>query len=163
LDSFAEIAPKISRACLTLLGEGPQEQNLRKKVQQYGISNQVRFISWLPHEEAISLIQKCNVLLFPSMEGGGMVVLEALAAGKPVVSLDCGGPGEFVNNECGIKIPLTHRARSVRDLSRALQTLANQPDLRRCFAEGARRRVMDFTWEKKGEFIDRIYSEIGKR
>lgn len=163
LDAFAEIAPRISWACLTLLGQGPQEKNLRDKVRRYGISDQVRFISWLPRKEAISLIQKCDVLLFPSMEGGGMVVLEAMAAGKPAVVLDYGGPGEFVNSECGIKVPLTHPAQSVRDLSHALHILANQPELRQRLAEGARRRIADFSWEKKVEFIDKIYSEIGNR
>jgi len=44
------------------------------------------------------------IFLFPSFEGAGMVVIEAMAAGLPVVCLDYSGPGEIVTDECGIKI-----------------------------------------------------------
>lgn len=44
-------------------------------------------------------MNKSDIFLFPSFEGGGMVVLEAMAAGLPVVCLDYGGPGEMVTDD----------------------------------------------------------------
>ena len=159
LDAFAEIAAKMSRVRFTLLGQGPLEKYLRKKVDRHNLSNQVRFVSWLPRNDALNMMRECDVLLFPSMEGGGMVVLEAMAEGKPVIALEWGGPGDFINVDCGIKIPVSRRSRFevVKDIAEALEWLATDPDVRHGLSNGARLRAGEFQLEKRQGLLDVIY------
>jgi glycosyltransferase involved in cell wall biosynthesis len=160
LDAFAKLARKVGGACLILLGDGPEEGKLRLRVQKYGLADSVQFLSWLPREEAISVMQGCDIFLFPTMEGGGMVVLEAMAAGKPVVSLDYGGPGEFVTEQSGIKVAIGGRQQVVDDLASALEKLIIDKDLRKTLGGGARLRAVQLQWDKKRIVIDDVYSAM---
>ncbi len=90
-----------------------------------------------------------------------MVVLEAMASGLPVVCLDYGGPGEMVTEECGIKVKPVTPEQTIEDLADALLKLANDPALRRRMGEAGRKRVEEvYSWEKKGEFIKKMYEKV---
>jgi glycosyltransferase involved in cell wall biosynthesis len=54
-------------------------------------------------------MQHSEIFLFPSMEGAGMVVLEAIANGLPVVCLNYGGSLTMVTNSCGIKVSVAEK------------------------------------------------------
>jgi len=160
LDAFIEASKVNSDILLIMLGEGPMGSELKLKAQNCGISERVKFIAWLPRDEALSLMNQSDVFLFPSTEGGGMVVLEALALGKPVVCLDIGGPGEFVDQTCGIKVVVEDYRRVVHQLSLMLLKLSADNDLRRMLGQGARIRSHHFAWKNKGDLIDKIYGQI---
>ena len=87
-----------------------------------------------------------------------MVVLEAMACGKPIVCLDFGGPGEFVTPKCGIKVKVRTPEQVVNDLASALKRLALDNDLRYKLSQGAKKRAMDFSWDRKGKIIENIYN-----
>ena len=70
------------------------------------------------------------MLVHPSLhDSGGWVCLEAMAAGKPVICLDLGGPGEQVTRETGFKIPALDPDQAVKDMARAMAVLAR---IQRC-------------------------------
>ena len=72
-----------------------------------------------------------RVLVHPSLhDSGGVVCVEALAAGRPVVCLDLGGPACLVTEEAGIRVRADAPAQSIQDLSAALARLAADPGLR---------------------------------
>jgi len=82
----------------TIVGEGPAREGLERLAAELGVEQDVRSVAWLPHERLHAHYYQHDVLLFPSLrDSGGMVVLEALAHGLPVVCTDCGGPGVMVN------------------------------------------------------------------
>lgn len=84
-----------------------------------------------------------------------------MAAGLPIVCLDYGGPGEMVTDECGIKVEPITPEQTINDLADALLRLANDPDLRERMGEAGKKRVMEhYSWEKKGEFIRKVYGEV---
>lgn len=91
------------------------------------------------------------MFLFPGLrDSGGMAVLEAMAAAKPVISMDSGGPGLLVTEDTGIKVPVTTPDQVVQDLARALDSLLSDACLRRRMGQAARQRVIDeFVWESK--------------
>jgi len=77
---------------LWLVGEEPSE-NLRNLVSQLGISDKVKYFKDVPHDEIVNFYQSCDIFALPSyQEGLGIVVLEAMSCGLPVVSTRCGGP-----------------------------------------------------------------------
>ena len=90
------------------------------------------------------------------------VFFEAMAAGLPVVCFDYAGPGEMVTDECGIKIKAINPDKALHDLADALEVLANDIDLRKRLSEGARTRILDFDWDKKGEVIKTMYENMLK-
>ncbi len=82
-------------ARLTLLGEGPRRSHLEEQVRHLGIAERVRFAGW--QDDIWPWLAKARVLALPSRtESFGNVVVEALAAGLPVVSTDTPGPAEIL-------------------------------------------------------------------
>lgn len=146
---------------LLLVGSGPEDKLLKKLVQKEGIAGNVRFISWLPREELLTLYHQAGAFLFPSHEGAGMVVAEALACSLPVICLQNSGPGEFINPQCGIAVPMQGYQATVKALARAIQQLYCQPEVRQAMAEAARKRYeQHFRWEVRGEQLHRVYQSL---
>jgi glycosyltransferase involved in cell wall biosynthesis len=84
-----------------------------------------------------------------------------MAAGRPVICLDLGGPGLEVTENTGIKVPATSPEQVVQDLAEAFCKLASDPDLRARLSLGARKRVEEhFNWEKKGLFMTKLYQSL---
>lgn len=87
--------------------------------------------------------------------------LEAMAAGKPVICLDVGGPSVQVTHETGFKVPAKTPDQAVKELADAMLRLANEPDLRSKMGATGRRRVQEvFTWERKAEAFDELYTSV---
>jgi glycosyltransferase involved in cell wall biosynthesis len=144
-----------------IAGDGPFKDYLKSLAKSLKIEEKVDFLGNRQRSEVLKLMNESDIFLFPSFEGGGMVVLEAMSAGLPVVCLDYGGPGEMVTEECGIKIKPITPEQTINDLADALLKLANDPELRRKMGEAGRRHVMEqYTWEKKGEFIKKVYEGV---
>jgi glycosyltransferase involved in cell wall biosynthesis len=83
---------------LVIVGSGPEEETLRRRA-----GSTVTMVGWRNDEEIASLYQRCTALLFPGIEDFGIVPLEAMASGKPVIAYGQGGVLEtVVNGETGI-------------------------------------------------------------
>jgi len=146
-----------------LLGDGPERANLEKLIEELGITHQVKFWSELPRSKAFDLLGECDVLVHPSLhDSGGFVCLEAMAAGKPVICLDLGGPGVQVTEETGFKISATNGPeQSIVDLAVAMVRLAAEPDLRAKMGKAGRQMVKDlYNWQAKGVELDQLYKKI---
>lgn len=90
-----------------------------------------------------------------------MVVIEAMAKGLPVVCLDFGGPGEYVTEECGIKVGLIEPAQVVEGLAGALSKLAADQELYERLSIGAIRRVQEnYLWDRIGDRLNALYLEV---
>ena len=84
-----------------------------------------------------------------------------MAAGRPVLCLDVGGPALQVTEETGFKVPALSPEQVVTDLAEALRRLAQDPVLRARLGKAARARVVEyFGWDKKGEWIREVYGEV---
>ncbi len=161
LEAFALAYTQYKNISLTIIGDGMEKNNLVNLTKKLKIDDIVEFTGNISRDHVLKRMADSDIFLFPSFEGGGMVVVEAMATGLPVVCLDYGGPGEVVTDECGIKVkPITYK-QTINDLAEALLKLANDPELRKRMGEAGRRRVKEhYTWEKKGEFIRKIYEEV---
>lgn len=164
IESFALFAKNFPNTHLTLIGKGPSLKELKSRVHQLGISDMVDFIDWLPRQQAIEMMADSDVFLFPSMEGGGMVVLEAMALGVPVICLDFGGPGAVIDNNCGIKVQLKNKEDLIYDISEALLSIAQNNEIREHLSRGAIEKVKSqINWDSKHAICERIYKEVTDR
>jgi glycosyltransferase involved in cell wall biosynthesis len=147
---------------LVIAGNGPEEESLRRLVGELGLGSKVRFTGWLPRAALLREMGRADVFLFPSFrDGGAAVVVEAMAAGKPVIGLDSGGPGFHIQPGWGFKIDPRDPAYVIGEISRALEALKRDPALAAAKGEAARRRVEEYyLWEKHGDRLREIYGRV---
>jgi glycosyltransferase involved in cell wall biosynthesis len=161
IKGFKEFAARYPDAELEIVGEGSDRPYLESLVVELQLGSKVILSRWLPHSQVLAKMRECDVFLFTSLrDGGGAVVIEAMAAGKPVVCMDIAGPGMHVTGECGIKIPALSPAQAVRDIASALERLYCDPALRYQMGVAARARAEQFYhWDRLGERLAKIYEQ----
>ena len=160
LRAFAKA--KLADAEYLVLGNGPDRQRLETLAQELGIEQQVKFCNRLPREEALQKLGSCTALVHPSLhDSGGWVCLEAMAAGRPVICLDLGGPSLQVTSETGFKVPAQDPEQAVQGLAEAMICLAKDPDLQVRMGLAGQQRVKEFyNWETRGALISKFYQDV---
>jgi glycosyltransferase involved in cell wall biosynthesis len=148
-----------------LIGDGPHSVGLRRLARTLGIEERVRFWGALPWADAVAKLAQCHVLVHPSLhDSAGSVCLEAMAAGRPVICLDLGGPGLQVTQQTGLSIPAHTPDQVVRDLAAAMVKLAEDPQLRCRIGRAGKERVAStYMWRGKGELFSDHYLGIARR
>ena len=160
LKAFAATA--LPRSEYWIVGDGPERKNLSDMARRLGVEGRVRFWGAQSRANALEMLAACHVLVHPSLhDSGGWVCLEAMAAAKPVVCLDIGGPAEQVTDRTGVKVEAKHPDQAVSDLARAMTLLGTNRDLRHAMGEAGRTRVRDeYIWEKKGDQLEAFYASV---
>lgn len=145
-----------------IVGDGPEKERLQHLAFELGISECVKFWSKLPRKETLYKLAGCLALVHPSLhESGGLVCLEGMAAGCPVICLDLGGPGIQVTEETGFKVPAHSPEQAVNDIATAMMRLAKEPELRIQMGEAGKKRVWEvYNWEVKGKYLAQIYQTV---
>ncbi|WP_341531255.1 glycosyltransferase [Nostoc sp. UHCC 0302] len=145
-----------------ILGDGPEKEKLHSLIQDLGITQRVTFWGRLPREDTLSKLAESHVLVHPSLhDSGGWVCMEAMAAARPVICLDLGGPSFQITQETGIKIPAHTPEQAVQELAKAMRLLGRDPELRLRMGQAGQKRVKEgFSWESKGQELAKLYEEI---
>lgn len=145
-----------------IVGDGPEKTKLAELSLSLGLAESVHFVSSLSRRDYLAHLRSSDVLVYPSLhEPGAFVIVEAMAAGKPVVCLDFGEPALEVTDGTGIKVPVTSPEQVVLDLAAAMTRLARDPHLRVRLGTAARRRVQEqFDWDKKGLVMTKLYETL---
>ncbi|HEY0564264.1 MAG TPA: glycosyltransferase, partial [Terriglobales bacterium] len=156
---FAAAQTHLKNSEYWIVGEGPERERLEQLARELQIDHQVRFWGSLPREQTLGKLRECAVLMHPSLhDSGGWVCLEAMAAGRPVICLDHGGPGVQVTENTGIKVRPGDPEQVVADIASALTRLEQDPEFRRALSNSGRKRVHDFfSWDCKGDWINDVY------
>ena len=162
IKAFAEFAKKRPNSSLEIIGDGPELAKLKGLARSLGVGDHVFFSPWLPRNEVLRRMKACDVFLFPSFrEGGGAVIIEAMANGKPVIGLDTGGPAFHIRPQWGIKIKPESYEHVLCDIVRALEDLSADADLRMRLGHAALRRSKEYyLLEPQGRILKGIYSKV---
>jgi glycosyltransferase involved in cell wall biosynthesis len=138
LEALPFILPEAPRTRVLFCGEGREETHLRGIVANRGLAKHVRFLGLI--ENAYQILPHIDVLVLPSLwEGMPHVVLEAMAAGRPVVASRIAGLSELVEDG---KTGLLFRSGDPRSLADALLKLITNRELARTMGAAAREHVM---------------------
>lgn len=110
LEAVASLVPDSSDSgpspVLSVVGDGPERSRLEQKAQHLGIRKQVRFLGHLDRGAVRDVLRKAHAFVLPSLhETFGVVLLEAMATGLPVVATKSGGPEDLVTPETGLLVP----------------------------------------------------------
>ena len=147
---------------LVLIGDGPLRQRLEREAHEAGIRERVFFAGEMNNSQLAPYYHAADVFVLPSVERSeafGIVQLEAMACGKPIVNtrLATGVPFVSVDGLTGITVP----PRDSLSLGLAISRLLDDPELRAHYgAEAVRRVRSEFTAERMGERTLALYREI---
>ena len=125
---------------LELAGDGPLLNELRERAAVLGLNERVHFTGWIDHGQIEALLPRCSVLSMPSTwdEPFGLVGIEAMAHGVPVVASDVGGVPEWLaEGEGGVRVVPGDAA----DLARVLRVWLADPRLRERIGRAGSARV----------------------
>ena len=157
LRALAQARAEVPALTLDVAGRGPLEPALRALAKELELEDAVRFLGFVsPIADAID---SAAAVVVPSLgEGFGMVALEAMERGRPVVAAEIGGLGELVvDGETGLLVPTAE----AEPLARALVELARDPKRRRAMGEAARRRALEHFAERRNiERTELLYREF---
>jgi glycosyltransferase involved in cell wall biosynthesis len=155
LDAWANQGVEGDDALLLIAGDGPSRSELEAQAAALGVTSQVHFLGRVGDDELVALYQAADVCVVPtvSLEGFGLVVLEALACGTPVVTTDAGGLPEALGAldpslvvAAGDPAALATRLLTARDGTHPLPT-----------RETCRRYAEGFAWPRVAERTLQVY------
>ncbi len=160
LPSVLRIAPNLF---YVILGNGPEIENLKLKIENLGLRENTALITGADDEEKNIWYETSDIFIMPSrnidgdFEGFGIVYLEANLAGKPVIAGDSGGIGDAVKD--GVNGLLVN-PENAEEIKRAIIKLAKDKELREKMGErGRERAIKEFNWEGQ---VSKIYNLIVK-
>jgi len=146
-----------------VVSSGPEGGALKQLAAELGIADRVTFWGRLPKlADVYDKLAQADALVHPAVhEAFGNVCLEALAAGRPVICLDAGGPSLQVTEPCGFKAPVTTLEQSLDSMAKAMEALYRNPELRVRMGAAARERARThFHWARKAERMNALYEAV---
>jgi glycosyltransferase involved in cell wall biosynthesis len=159
LEAVAEARRKVP-VHLTVVGGGPQEVLLDEWTAQLGIADIFEHRGHVPRHEVTEAYRSCDALLFTSLrDTTGAQVLEAMAAGVPVITLRHSGAGVLVDDTRGLLVEPRDPASTVRGLAEAITVLARDPAFQRQLSQGASAYASTQLWGVKAQQMTAIYRE----
>ena len=150
-------ATLVPDALFALAGDGPLRTSLESDARMLGVSHRVLFLG--ERQDVPALLACADLFVLPSLsEGLPLSVLEAMAAGVPVVATAIAGIDEMITNGCtGLLVPPGDPAA----LAEAIHSVCRRPEHARSMARAARERVLnEFTRDDMVTHVTRIYGEV---
>jgi glycosyltransferase involved in cell wall biosynthesis len=157
LEALARVDRNLNIRC-TILGDGEQGRYLPQWIEALDLAGRVEWKGQVPWQDAMAAYRNHDVFLFTSLrETEGVQLLEAMAGGACVVTLDHQGPGMAVPKSAGIKVPVTSPAETVTRVAQALEQLAREPATLRELSRGGMDWAAKNTWAKKAARAVALY------
>lgn len=154
------IRQKEANARLILGGEGPEEENLKRLVEQANLGNCINFIGQIPNEKVHEYMAAADVFVLPSLsEGFPIVSLEAMASGLPIVTTKVRGLPEIVKDgENGFLV----EPKNPEQIAEKVLLLLEDEELRKRISENNRARAKEYSWESVIDRLEEVYKAIRK-
>lgn len=146
---------------LTILGTGPETPIWRALCERLHVQDMVTWSGQVPFQRVREELESQDALLITSLqEGTPNVLMEALAAGLPVICHAVGGMPFAIDETCGFTVPLAHRQASVLQFTNVISGLVTCPGLLDRLSEGALRRAEALSWDNLARTISDAYDTL---
>ena len=152
---------KCQRGLLYIAGEGEKKDEIYTFIKKYNLEKKVKLLGFLGREKIISYLSSCRFVIVPSIcsENCPYSIIEALAAGKPVIATNNGGIPELViNNENGF----IYEYDDIEELSKKMDILFDDDQLVKRFSKKAKACSKLYDKEKYYQNIIKLYQELIK-
>jgi glycosyltransferase involved in cell wall biosynthesis len=158
IDAINQV-PEVS---LIIIGTGPLEKELLKQVRTLNLEKRIHILPEVDEETLHSFYEACDMFVLPSVEKSetyGIVQIEAMACGKPIICTELNTGTTFINQQgtTGLVVP----PRDSKSLAEAIKNLAYDDSLRCDLGKKARQRALrEFTAEKMVERTFKVYTDV---
>ena len=162
LDFLIRLVPDFpAHARLVIVGGGPEHQRLEQEIARLGLQERVHITGNVSHADVQRYLRAADVFVLNTRyEGLSHVMLEAMAAGTPVVASRVGGNPEVIDDgRNGLLVPLDDGPAIVG----AIGHLLDNPDEATCLVDAARRDVVGFSWQELVNTTERTLVETANR
>lgn len=158
LEAMVEVKGTLPGAVLWIAGSGPEEKRLKKIARDLGVSRVVRFLGHVSREKLSVLYRKAGVFAIAStMETQGIVLLEAMASGLPIVGVKKYAiPDAVKNGKNGYVVP----AFQSREMAKKLLYLLTNPDIAATMGMAGRKMAQAHEVGKMAEKTEKLYQEL---
>ena len=159
IHALAGLKEKISIE-VRILGDGSSLAGWKRLAMQLGVDHLITWIPWPNYRETLSYYEWADVFAFTSLrDTSGTGLLEALAAGTPIVTVDHQGAESIVTDACAIRVSTKTWDSTVAGFATGLETLANDENEWGRLSRGAIERAYDFQWINREEWMLAMYNQ----
>lgn len=164
IDAIARLVPEHNLR-LVVVGEGPERPRLEARVRELGLSGVIQFRGRISPGDLGTAYREARLCVLPAVvdhrgdtEGLGVVLLEAMSHGVPVIGSDVGGITDIIEHEkTGLLVPPSDAG----DLAQAIARVIEEPDLVRRLGEAGQREVAErFGWEAITQRWESVYRAV---
>ena len=146
---------------LTIVGYSNANRDLITEIEKLNLENQIDCIGRISWSELKQKYLQHDAFLFTSLQNSfGAQLLEAMACGLPIITLNHQGAGDFVPDRAGIKVPVTEPTETVHALSQAIKYMYNHPELRLEMGSVSYEFAKTQTWTHKAFKMNEFYREL---
>ncbi|WP_336339248.1 glycosyltransferase family 4 protein [Haloarcula brevis] len=156
LKSLSEI--KDAEIEFLIAGTGRHKDHLEETAESLDVAEQTRFLGYVSEDELPELYSSADVFVLPSLyEGFGLVLLEAMASGTPVIGTDVGGiPTAVDDGTTGLLVN-----RNVPSLTTAINRIVQNEDYRKELSQNAIEKAEDTSWDSIVNSVEQMYNSVG--
>lgn len=156
--ALARLPGELADVHCVIAGDGPLRRPLETLAAELGLRGRVHFVGWLDHDSLLAMMARAEVFALPSApEGFGLVHLEAMSQGTPVIACRDQGPADFI--EDGVSGRLVGDG-DLDALTEALTSLLADPGRAAAIGEAGRTVAASFTWERNARRMRDLYEEV---
>jgi glycosyltransferase involved in cell wall biosynthesis len=158
ISAFAKVLKVVPGAKLVIAGSGREKDDLSRQIQSLNITNSVFMVGRLTKEKVAQLMAAANVFVLPSkMESFGLTLLEASAAGVPVVCSNAGGIPEVFQDGFNA---LLYPPGDDNAMAKAIICLIQDKELAKKISANAMETASKYTWKMTAERTLQVYEEV---
>lgn len=158
IKAFYDAFNENNKIKLYIYGDGPQKKYLETLIEEFDLTNQVFLMGLVERKEIADQMQKSHCFVLASqLETFGVVYIEAMASGLPIIATKCGGPEDFVNYKNGILISVDSQGELVRAMQHMFKNISLYD--RKRISNEAR---LKFSPEIIANRITEIYLEVSR-
>lgn len=156
IDSMKKVYQQHPDMRLVIIGNGPEKSSLQDQAKELGIADRITFTGEVPFEEVPSYLKAADLFVFASVtETQGLVTMEAMAAGLPIVAVNGSGTRDIVEDgKQGFLVPNDPEA-----LGEAINRLLDAPDKRKKFQRNALKRAKMFDMRNCARQLIKVYEQ----
>ena len=146
---------------MTILGDGPQEDQVEGWIRSYGLDGKVQWLGRVPWDDVKKAYREHEVFLFTSIRDSfGSQLVEAMSNGLAIVALDHHGTHDFVPDQAGLKVPVTTVEATIDGLAAALRTLHGNDEALRAMSQTSLDYARTHEWSLKASHMTELYREV---
>lgn len=156
LEAIAQI--RSAKLHLLVLGDGPEKSNLAQQARSLGIADQIHFKGFVSETEKHELLQASDIFILPSLhEAFGIVYIEGMLAGLPVIASKPGGQEDYLTDgETGYLVD----PHDTDALKQRIDELLNDPEKRRLMGLKARQKGLEFSPQHTASAYEELFREM---